>query len=230
MSISRFSAAAVIALGTATSAYAADPVVGFAPTGFSWEGFYVGAFVGHTFGSDLDANPLHIAAEVDRDIEGFIAGIGGGYRWHFANDVVFGLGLSIPLYAEEGTLRTAAAGGLSYADPEFAYTVNAHLGLAYGQFLPYIHAGIGQTFVEGGSRTLNQSTDEAHLVATVGAGLGYKFTQNWNARIQYNYIFASDEDYTIPASVGFPGGNEFGWDGSSVFVMIEYQFPTGGLF
>lgn len=222
---------AAVAVATVGGAQAADPqMMQYEQGGFDWSGAYVALFFGSTFNGDLDVDPRHISAQTSSDLDGFTAGVGAGYRWHFDNDVVFGLGLAIPVWAEEGNLTTTAAGGLSFADPQFGYSINAQLGRAYGQFLPYVHAGVGHTWVEAGSRTGGTSQTNAHLVGTVGAGIGYQINEYFNTRLQYNYIHASSEDYTdaINNAAGF--SNDFGWSGHSVFFVIEYSIPEGGLF
>ncbi len=231
MSLFKKSALAVALLvGSVGGASAADPMVSYEQGGFNWSGTYLAAFVGHTFGSSLDVDPRHIAAETGRDIEGLIAGVSAGHRWHLDNDIVVGVDLTLPLWAQEGDLTTTGPGARSYANPIFGYIVGANVGRAYGQFLPYVHAGAGQTWVEGGSPANGTSVTNAHLVATVGAGLAVQITESLNARVQYNYIHAFNEDYSQGWNVVPGWSQDMGWSGNAVFLVLEYELPIDGLF
>lgn len=221
---------AIVAVGTASGAHAADTTMAYEQGGFDWSGAYVALFLGHTFGGDLDTDPRHVSTQTSSELDGFLAGIGGGYRWQLDNDVVFGVGVAVPVWAEEGRMFTGGIGDLAFADPQFGYSINAQLGRAYGRFLPYVHAGLGHTWVEGGSITSGTSQTNAHLVATVGAGLGYQINEYFNTRVQYNYFHASAEDYTDIVNAGAGFSNDYGWSGHSVFFVLEYSIPNGGLF
>ncbi len=202
------------------------------PTSTDWTGGYVSVFTGHTFGSDVNVDPWHRQFFGSKDLDVAMLGVGGGYRWHLDNDVVLGASLSIPVWSGGGEIGdiNGNTGGF-YADPRFAYTASGEVGYAVDRFLPFVHAGVGHAWVEGGSKpggfTPNGTRQtNVHTVFSVGGGLAYQLNEMVNLRAQYSYIHASKENYNDSANIGARAPNDFGWSGNAVFFAVEFKFPV----
>ena len=171
-----------------------------------WTGFYLGANAGGAWsdvdmmnrGPDVEFAPVGGMTTVSST--GAIGGGQVGYNWQFGGIVVSLEGSwSVPMLKDEklGPFRDflgGFAGDHWMADIEQVYAITGRLGLANGNWLPYVKGGLAGAKVETsmtrpgvGSNFTSQSTNW-HGGWTVGGGLEYMFARNWTVGVEYNYF------------------------------------------
>ena len=221
--------AALIA-GSVAFAQAADLPVK-APSMFSpvpvanWTGFYVGGFLSGVWG-ETDTFLSGGGAPITGKPSGFAAGITAGYDWQMPNsNWVFGGNIAAPFLTSVDD---------RVADPVFPATVSHKLelnwallftgrvGYAYGNWLPYVGAGLAVAEGKGtfSSPTGVASDTQTHVGFTVLAGIRYWLAQNWWVALQYNYVDLGSETYTPPAHAS----RTVGATSNSVAGIAAYRF------
>lgn len=77
------------------------------------------------------------------------------------------------------------------------FTVAPRIGYAWGRFLPYVTGGLAGGDLDWSQNLrdlayptahLGDSTSETNVGWMVGGGGQYAFTNNWSARVQYQYV------------------------------------------
>ena len=163
----------------------------------NWTGFYVGANGGYAF----DAQAKHGGILDD-------GGFGGG-QIGYNRQGAFGLGSHFVLGLEtdfEGagidnsgsTIITWQVGGPDNAEHrrqiDYLGTVRGRLGYASGPTLVYATGGfaygdVKNSFNDAGTAHPGVYKDDGTKTGyAVGGGLEYKFTRNWSAKAEYQYI------------------------------------------
>lgn len=175
--------AALFALTSVSSAadLALPPVVD------DWSGFYIGIQGGYQFADisvDDTAGPLYSS-----DYEGGFGGIYWGRNWQSGN-WVFGL---------DGSFQVSAVEEDAGIDPdvetEFFSASRVRIGYAFDNFL--LFAAGGFTLAKVNVENID-GDDDAYLKGfTVGAGVDYKISENWSARLEYLYADYEEEHRTI---------------------------------
>jgi outer membrane immunogenic protein len=202
-------AAAVLGVGFAQVASAADlptkaPYLKAPPmmqtAGVDWTGFYIGAHVGGAWGhveSSFADSPFPIASH---DLNGFIGGGQIGYNFQ-SGPVVFGIEAEGSFADVKGTTGcllfltcTTKSDWMGTATARVGFTADKALvyvkgGAAWGNF-DYSAHGIlsGDEFVSG---------SETKWGWTVGTGVEYAITQNWSAKIEYNYLDFGKDSFSF---------------------------------
>jgi outer membrane immunogenic protein len=234
----RLIAAALAASFAAGPAFAADlparkeaPVY-VAPTSvFSWTGFYGGANIGwagmslkndyYTPGGGFpfwlpgDAAPISAGGGNSFSEGGVAFGGQAGYNYQMGMFVA-GLEADFDWLSLSGHSTVVASGATpgvvalynTNARVDWMMTVRPRLGLALGQFLPYItgglalvHSSFGQTvlFPPGGAAAVSDgglaysSTDSTW---TLGGGMEYALSPNWSIKAEYLHVFMPDKTLT----------------------------------
>jgi outer membrane immunogenic protein len=214
----------VLALSTAASAAdlpSTQPYAAVAPVGFSWTGFYLGAQAGYGWGegeSDI--------AGFGYDVDGWTAGIYGGYNHQFTNGVVVGLEADINYADFNGSgAGVGAFGAFSQTtDINWDGAVRARLGYGFDRFLVYVAGGVAfadidvDTFGAGGA--LVGSGNDTAVGWTIGAGVEAAVTQNLAVRAEYRYTNYDDVEFDV-AGTTF-GDNSI--DNHKVLVGVSYKF------
>ena len=245
MNMLKFCASLLSASVLAGSAMAADlPSRKVAPAYvapvpvFTWTGFYVGANVGwagsrfnndyYTPGSPVA--PFWLPGDA-------VAISAGGYNAFRKDGVTFGaqvgynyqMGMFVAGLEADfnwlGLKRSSAAlvptpfAGValvgSSAAVDWMLTLRPRLGLALGQFLPYVTGGLAlvqNSFSQGVYFDPVPSAATPDIVSrsstdlgwTVGGGLEYAFSPNWSAKVEYLHVFLPNR--TIASAAVSPYG------------------------
>ena len=194
----------------AGSAYAADipqyqqpePAYQAPATTVTWTGLYAGVNLGYAFSGDFGQR-LNQGS-------GWAGGAQVGYNMQY-DPIVVGI---------EGSLNYTGVsdnwGGVkgSYG---FNGSVTPRLGYAFGDFLPYIKAGLAFGDVE--MKYLGAKDSNFGVGWTAGLGVEYRVTQEVSVRAEYNYTSLAKDD--------FQEGNHTihaGYSGSDIKLGVNYHF------
>jgi outer membrane immunogenic protein len=211
----------VVALSGAASAAdlpSVQPYAAAAPVAFNWTGFYLGAQVGYGWGE----------AEIDGltgsyDVDGWNAGIFGGYNHQFVNNVVVGLEADINYTDADGSAVLVAGGlaGTQTTEINFDGAVRARLGYAFDRVLVYVAGGVAFADIDTSTTLGGFAADESDTTVgwTVGAGVEAMVTEQVAVRAEYRYTKFDDIDFAV---AGIDGTNEL--DSHKVMVGVSYKF------
>jgi opacity protein-like surface antigen len=188
---------------------------------YDWTGFYVGAHVGYISGHTSNDT----AILPNGGTSNWFAGVQGGYRHQFSNNMVLGAQISAPIWS--GDEQVSVFGNQNHVDPKYAVLGQIQLGYAVGRFLPYLTAGIGGAKVEAfevlTSGVRSATVSNTHTIYTLGFGVNYALTQNVALGLVYNHTESSRERYDCgPAVCGIVGAFDF--TGDTVAATLEYKF------
>lgn len=216
----------------------AEAVVYDAAPAFSWTGFYLGAHGGYGW-SDSSADygddaindtcgpTAAIGCALGLDPEGAFVGGQIGFNWQWGQLVLGVEGdYSFASLGDDGEGPTFF--GLSEThvdlDVDELATVQARLGWAWGQWLPFATIGwgwahaersaVGEFLPPGGV-----SDDQWHNGLTLGAGLEYAITNHWTVKGEYRWFNGSEETYGDTF-----GGTEVDLDIHTVRFGVNYKF------
>ncbi len=213
--------ATVWTLGAASAADLSRPMITKAPPPppmYNWTGFYIGANVGVSWGSqDVTLNAPTAVITNSNHLDGVIGGGQIGYNWQgMGSPWVFGLEADFQGSGQKGdgsfAIATTPATGIAYEDKlEWFGTVRGRIGYAMGDmgtWLPYITGGLayGQGNINGSGSTAGTAvafnTTTTYVGWTAGAGLEWAFAPKWSAKIEYLYMDLGNGP-TIALSPGF---------------------------
>jgi outer membrane immunogenic protein len=158
----------------------AAPEVVAAEPGNDWNGFYLGALLGYSFG-DSDIGD-------EAELDGIEGGAYAGAAWQYNN---FVLGI------EGDVLASGLESDLDSLQVEqgFNGSLRARAGIALDQFLLYGTAGAAMTELELDDGLGSDS--QALLGWTAGAGAEAMITDNITARVEYRYSDYEDETFSL---------------------------------
>jgi len=117
-------------------------------------------------------------------------------------------------------------------------TITARLGVAVDRVLFYAKGGAAWVHEKHTVRAsdptapndplfnFTSTTSQTRWGWTAGGGIEYGFTQNWSAKIEYNYLdFGKDEvAFTLPAPTGFGVGGTLRQTLQVVKAGVNYRF------
>jgi outer membrane immunogenic protein len=211
----------------AARSYGKAPAAALGPI-FSWTGFYLGGHVGGAFSSTNIFNGLATGNNQNGRLLGglqagadyqfapnWVAGIEGQYSWLGSNDS----GILFP----GGFIYTNTRPGLG--------SLTARLGFAFGAALLYVKGGYAwsdnrETLTLAGAPVAFAFDNSHRNGYTVGAGAEYMFTQNWSAKLEYQYYDFGSKRFVAPAAFVPFGG--FRNDEHTVKAGVNYHFNWAG--
>jgi len=166
----------------------------------NWTGFYLGGTLGVGSGDVLQTSTF-AALRNTVSLNGAVGGAFAGYNAQHGS-LVFGFEADAMLSGIDGTL--AAAPGqtcfVATADCHQAidqiYTARARVGVAMGDFLPFVSAGIAGANI---TQSRNPPTDVTGFETTFVAGLGvdYRVSENFSVRAEYLTMDFGPQSRTI---------------------------------
>jgi outer membrane immunogenic protein len=244
----RATAIATVLMAMSVAANAADLPVAPAPAYkapaviapiFSWTGFYLGGNLGvgwqngtvtdSLFGVNWNANNNGTfvgggQAGFNYQFGSFVAGVEGDFDW-FANNnnsggvTAFGTTLQ---GSNNGRWLTTLTGRVGYAvDHVLFYGKGGGAWVGSNNFTV--------TNVATGN-SVSVSNNNTNTGWTAGAGLEWAFTNNWTARVEYDYVGLSSASFTVPATFPVVGGDVFSTHNRNiqmVTVGVNYLFNWG---
>ncbi|MDQ0474869.1 outer membrane protein [Labrys wisconsinensis] len=238
--------AALALIGSVAVARAADlaaaPVEPVAPIpyAFSWTGFYVGANIGYGFGGDDRVgvrNNLGVVVPNFAKFEpdGIFGGVQAGYNYQWGN-FVFGLEGDFQGAGIDDKFNGVNAGGVTWSGKsnlDWFGTIRPRAGFAWDRFLIYGTGGVAfggidyrVSGIDGGGNTVDMKKNDTQVGWTAGAGLEYAITDNWTAKLEYQYINFGKEKIT--AAVVPPNGIDVSTNETvqthTVRLGVNYKF------
>lgn len=178
--------AATLALGAAASAVQAADLEPACDS--SWAGGYVGVHGGYAFG---DGTGLGDTANLSGFMGGGLAGIN-----HQSCSLVYGI---------EGDFGIGEIDGSKGNLQDFDIEPNGHLrfrlGLAYGDFLPFVAAGLAISDIDVRSAT-NVNNSFTHFGLTAGAGVDFRVAEAFVVRGEYLFDMYNEVTYFGVSDVG----------------------------
>ncbi|MGZ5870602.1 MAG: outer membrane protein [Bradyrhizobium sp.] len=239
-----FVTAAVIALGAAAPAAAADlpartyskaPVV-VAPF-YDWSGFYVGINGGGGFShkcwdvtNDGAAAVVPAAPEGCHDASGATVGGQIGYRWQSAA-WVFGLeaqGNWADFSGDNVSLFFPNDRNQSRIDAFGLFT--GQVGYAWNNALVYLKGGAAVTsdkyrIFAVPTGLLTDTANETRWGGVVGVGFEYGLTPNWSVAFEYDHMFMGSRDVSFTAFDGTFDGTDHIHQNVDLFTArLNYKF------
>jgi outer membrane immunogenic protein len=247
-----FRAAAITTLfvGMSVAAKAADlpvapapaykaPVV-VAPT-FSWTGFYLGGNVGAGWQNGTLADSFGLFNFNANNNATFVGGGQVGANYQFGSNFVVGIEGDFDWFANNnnsvtvtGPLGTTFQGS---NNGRWLTTLTGRLGYAYDRVLFYGKGG--GAWVGSNNFTLTDtatgasasfSNNNTNTGWTAGGGVEWAFTNNWTARVEYDYVGLSNQTFVVPAGFGAATGDVVTTNNRNiqmVTVGVNYLFNWG---
>lgn len=184
---------------------------------YNWTGWYAGIDAGYFDGNTVNT-PLTAGIFPNADLSGGIVSVNVGYRWHMANDWVYGLQLNAPVYAKKQSPVVPIAGQQN-GELNYALYATGQLGKAFGRWLPYVEAGLGIADIDGLDQNTGITNSNTHLLYTVGIGVNYALTDRITTGLKYQFIGTSKERYPSGATAA-----DWGMELNVVTFNLGYRF------
>ena len=216
------SLAAMMAISS--SAMAGGDIVPVAPVPMdSWSGFYVGAEAGYIWG---DADTRFDGEEtISQDVDGFAGGLYAGYNWLLDNNVLIGVEGDIN-WVNADDKKSGDAWEVSFEE-NWEASLRLRLGMVIDDtWMPYITGGIAWADVDARYREIGdntwQSASETMTGWTIGAGVEYKITENFHAKLEYRY--ADYGDFSNSWDNDIVPDTKTDFKSSKVYLGVSYRF------
>jgi opacity protein-like surface antigen len=203
-----------------STALAAD-VVSPEPAGVDWSGFYTGLHGGwgwadaeSEYGND-NFNEGNVpgcgfglwGCAVDLEPDGGFAGAQAGFNFVFDNGLMLGVegDYALASFSDEGEAGTGIFNTHVDLEIDQIASARARLGMAMGQWLPFVTAGWG--WAQADRSTFNSfigtsSDSNWHDGWTAGLGAEYAIDDMWSVKAEYRYYSLGEETYGVAAIGG----------------------------
>src|SRR6516162_9312835 len=222
------------------------------PPPFSWTGFYIGGNLGVAWTDGDLRDDFGDSTSISQHAV-FTGGgqVGANYQWNW---LVLGVEGDFDWLANNNnSSRTLSVGGVPFqlsANDRWITTLTGRVGYAFnwgtwggapgwglgggGPWLIYAKGGWGWAGVNkftltnlNGFGSIDLSNSNSNDGPVGGVGIEWAFAPNWTAKLEYDNLFLSDRNFTVPA--GFPviGGRNFSTvnrDVQTVTVGVNYLF------
>jgi outer membrane immunogenic protein len=208
------------------------------PQPCSWQGFYIGANAGGTFGSsevtDVDGYNFLPGQHWSYDASGFVGGAEAGYNWQPLKWLVLGFEGDLGYLGLDGDGSPPVSPGgniIGETSDGFYTTLRGRVGLAFDHIMLYATGGVigadnevavvdrGGLVGEGSG-----SSDDFRFGWTAGGGVAYAFTCHWSAKVEYLYYNLESQDITFhdveDGNFRFPTKT----DGHIVRAGLDFKF------
>ena len=212
------------------------------PAVYNWTGFYMGANVGGSFGSENTAWGITgtSAAAASGNMNGILGGFQDGWNWQ-SGFWVLGFESDFQFTSQSGsssiTTAAPAAVATSSANLQWFSTIRGRIGLTPSPtWLVYATGGaaFGETqtneAVISGGLLAGASANTIHSGWTLGGGVETALWDNWTAKLEYLYIDLGHVSYNF-TGVGTltPIGTDVHVTDNIIRFGVNYRFsPASG--
>jgi outer membrane immunogenic protein len=175
------------------------PAPVYVPPPFSWTGLYIGGQVGGDFGRTHWSDPFGATRERS-SLDGFSAGGQIGYNYQFGA-LVAGVEGDFTWTNLQGN-KTSVAGTNLDTRLDWTSTVTGRLGYAIDRAL--IYGKGGAAFAQEKDKLTDPfgataTSDITRAGWTAGAGVEYGITNNWSAKVEYDFLGFGSQNATFGA-------------------------------
>ncbi len=210
-----------------------------APQAYDWTGMYLGGHFGWAWGDSSTTLTNSVTGDYIHSSNGSSTSFEGGgqigYDFMTSSRVVFGLQTGVSLYPATSATLSNAAGTFSAthdASDRASGNVNARLGYAFGDLMPYTTGGWAWAYGLQ-SRTQNAgvvglatpgTVDQADVYRNgfdLGAGLEYRLWRNWSVYSEYLYTKYSPTQFTFSQA---ERTNAVSSSANSLTFGVNYKF------
>ena len=199
---------------------------------FSWTGFYLGGSLGwirtdpeYAIGVLLLGTPFAVSSTSTKN--GLSYGFLTGYNYQIGQSV-FGIEGDFSGYTVGQMHYTAITGDFLTAHSKWGGSIRGRLGYAADHAFFYVTGGAA--FLSNGSSIpttgISVGGDGTRYGWTAGAGIGYAFTRNWFAGVEYRYSQYASTSFVYPIpilSLGFVGFRQE-LNTNQVTARVGYKF------
>jgi outer membrane immunogenic protein len=218
--------AAIALAGLAQSAAAAEP-----PAFNQWSGWYAGVAAGAGWGTaeQTDTSIFGPFTSGRYDTSGPLLGISAGYNWQ-TGMVVLGAEADLSWAAIKGAQRAPAVCFNSNCSSEIQAlgTLRGRLGLAWGDWLPYVTGGLAYADLHGSEGPLLGTGGSGSTWAsgyTIGGGAEVKLASRWSAKFEYLFVdLGKHEVWTNNLGLGVFARENLDVTAHIVRLGLNYQF------
>jgi outer membrane immunogenic protein len=186
----------------------------------NWTGWYVGGGGGYAWGDVKLGTIANPDASNLKPSGGFLI-VQGGYDYQFANNVVLGGRLIIPVLSVKDDTFSPIAGALISGKAKSAVMLTGRLGYAAGNYLPYFIGGF--VWARGEAENVNCCAVRAnHTGSVFGVGLETKIYKNWSFDTNYSYVGMRKADYDFTPFGG--AVVTYGYNSHNLTAAVNYRF------
>jgi outer membrane immunogenic protein len=178
-----------------------------APIAYNWTGFYLGAHIGGAFAGEDNAL-------VGNNDGQFMGGGQIGYDYQFSPNWVLGLEANYSFLANDSSSNFRDRG---------LGSVTGRLGYTWGPAMLYVKGGYAWADTHSSFGFASDNGDSGY---TVGGGLEYMLSQNWSAKLEYQYYNFGDVNFVFagpPVVIGTLHN-----DIHTVKLGVNYRFNWAG--
>jgi outer membrane immunogenic protein len=197
--------------------------VAYAPPVYNWSGFYIGGNVGGGFADSRWSDPFTGATNTFNK-DGFIGGGQIGANWQF-NWLVLGVEGDFDWTGLKAS-GTDSVGDTINTNTQWTSTATGRVGAAFDRLLVYGKGGVAfahdNSSMNDGFNTA--TTSFMRTGWTGGAGLEYALSQNWTAKLEYDYLGFGSESLNLATPARTPYTTSASLDVQEVKVGINYKF------
>ncbi len=216
--------------------YKAPPVI--VPPPFSWTGFYIGGNAGAGWNNGAVSDTLLGGTWSANDNATFVGGGQVGANYEFGGGFVVGVEGDFDWFANNNNSVTVLGTTVQGSnDGRWLTTLTGRFGYAVDRVLFYGKGGaawVGSnnltvTNLATGS-SVSFSNNNTNTGWTAGAGIEWAFTNNWTARLEYDYVGLDNASFTVPVTSPILAGDVFTTNNRNiqlVTVGINYLFNWG---
>ena len=215
--------AATGAAAFAPSAFAADMPLkaapAYVPPAANWTGFYIGLHAGANWHQGHNSNVTGYGQAITTHSTGFIGGGQIGYNWQRGN-FVFGIEADGSWLSGKGKSPGPAFASYSASNHvRWLATVRPRFGLAVGDTMAYVTAGVAFGGVKNSHTIFNEdppkSESKTRVGWTVGGGVEHMWTRNVTIALEGLFVDLGR------SSVSDPFGNPFKTTRFSNQIVID---------
>ncbi len=173
---------------------------------YNWTGFYIGGNIGGAW-ADVDVTS-NVGVGWSTSTSAFIGGAQIGYNWQI-NSFVLGIEADFDwtdASKSSGFVTVPGFGPLrARGDWDWTSTIAGRLGFAADRVLFYAKLGAGwsrtSARLETPAGVAVATSNNTNFGWLVGGGVEYAFSQNWTAKLEYNYLALDDRTFVGPLGV-----------------------------
>ncbi|MGD9914811.1 MAG: outer membrane protein [Rhizobiaceae bacterium] len=182
-----------------------------------WTGGYVGVVAGYHAGDIVFSDCTGLCPTNPKMNTGGI-GIQAGYDHQFANNLVLGGYVNIPIAANKGSFNIGFPGFDFTVRSRFAAHIGARLGYDINGFMPYVAGGYSVADIEASAFFAAQRTNTHHGYH-LAVGLEYLWSEHFSTDVRYTYSELGKRTYDFGG-----GASRWGERASNITFAASYRF------